>query len=105
MKKYNCNRCNNYSTDCRKSFWQHQNRTKKCSRNNESKIVPNESPTSQLSLTCEYCGKVFTQNGSMNRHKRKSCKVRKKQERERQDVMQQEITVMKQLITQLLANK
>jgi len=20
MKKYNCNRCNNFSTDCRKSF-------------------------------------------------------------------------------------
>ena len=106
MKKYNCNRCNNYSTDCRQNFWSHQNRTKKCGKTtketrcrkmpkNAVSLVSNSIPIVSVSnehdlssLTCEYCGKVFTQNGSMNRHKRRSCKVRKKQERERQEALQ-----------------
>lgn len=34
-KRYNCDRCNKYSTDCRQNFWSHQNRTKKCGNKDE----------------------------------------------------------------------
>ena len=32
MGKYTCDRCNKYTTDCRKLFWKHRNKTKKCGK-------------------------------------------------------------------------
>ena len=83
MKKYNCNRCNKYSTDCRKAFWQHQNKTKKCSKKKEStkndtESIQNPPISFQLfSRTCKYCNKVFSTNSNMHKHMKRSCKIRK----------------------------
>ena len=88
MKKYNCNRCNNYCTDCRNAFWQHQNKTKKCGKKKESTKKDTESiqnpPISfQLfSRTCKYCNKVFSTNSNMNKHMKRSCKIRKQQQQQ-----------------------
>lgn len=75
-KKYNCDRCN-YSTDSRQNFWQHQNRTKKCS----VQRLEIESKNNLISSrTCVYCNKVFSTNSNMNRHVNQYCKVRKRRE-------------------------
>ena len=75
-KKYKCDRCN-YSTDSRQNFWQHQNRTKKCS----VQRLEIESKNNLLSSrTCAYCNKVFSTNSNMNRHVKQYCKVRKSRE-------------------------
>ena len=102
MSKYTCNRCGKFKTNCRKSFWQHQNRTKKCGPNRiiresqenhiesqenhiESQENHEEAQVVVSNTTCCYCSKVFATNSNMNRHKRLYCKVKKQKEKEERE--------------------
>jgi hypothetical protein len=60
---------------------------------NDSKLTPNDSKLIHINIekeyTCNYCNKVFSKNSNIYRHIKVSCKVKKQDDSEKEQIYQQ----------------
>ena len=97
--EYKCDKCGkifNHKND----YNRHLNRKNPCKTSAEIPIQPNftKIPPNKIinDLKCNYCEKIFTRSDSLNRHLQNRCKVKKRQDKQKEE---------EELMTKLIQKK